>query len=151
MPPREVANAAESGLVARAVQQPQLAHRNRAQYRWQTAAMVEVGVGRNGEIQLANPQRRQRGKHDARAEIEAAAQRRPGIDQDRGIEALGDQGIALPHVEEYGAIRGDSEASARCVRRLPRRAIDEPATPYLARRVPNVELLLVDQLDGGRG
>ena len=95
---------AEAGLGARAGREPEARDGQRAQHRHEPAAMVEVGVARDHQLEAPHAERTERGQHHALARVEAArasaaVEGRSAVDQERRPPALDDRRVALSDVE----------------------------------------------------
>lgn len=103
--PRRVEHRGEFGSVASTARQPDGPHVDRLQNGRQPAAVIRVGVRRQHQIQPLHAQRRQRGDHDAAAEIDTARDRKARIDQDRGATPLNQGRVTPPDIQGNHARR----------------------------------------------
>jgi len=95
--PREVR------VVPGAVGEPELTDGERREHRDEAAPVVEVGVGRDGDVDPCHAERAQRRRNHEPAEVRALGERAAGVHQECRVASLHERRIALPHVEEHGS------------------------------------------------
>jgi hypothetical protein len=98
-----LAQRGEPRLGARAAGNPQSADGERLEHGRNAAAMIQIGVGREQQIEMRHAERTQRRNHGAAPEIGPAGHGHARVDEQRRAPALHQRRISLTHVEERGA------------------------------------------------
>jgi len=96
---RRGAHGIEARIVARAKRKPEHADGDAGQHRGNPAAMIEICVGDDEQIEAPDAEGRERGHHHAAPEIDSIRCRKPGIDEHGAKSSLHEQRVALPDVE----------------------------------------------------
>ncbi len=89
----------EGGIPEPRWRQPQRVHPERVQHGHRAAAVVQIRMGDDEEIETAHAQGAQRRHHAPAAQIGTSGKRRPGVDQHRGVSTLNERGVPLPDVQ----------------------------------------------------
>jgi hypothetical protein len=111
---RRLAERREVGIRAGTPGQPDGSHRDPPEQPGEAAAVVEVRVARDHEVEAFDAERRQRRGHDGAAEIEAAGERGAGVHEDGARAPLHQHGVARAHVEDDEARRLRRERCRGC-------------------------------------
>jgi hypothetical protein len=97
---RRLEEGREVGVRAGAPGQPDGSHRDPPEQPGKAAAMVEVRVARDHEVEAFDAERRERREHDGAAEIEAAGERGARVHEQRARAPLHQHGVARAHVQD---------------------------------------------------
>ena len=92
---------AEGRVGASAVGQPERRDGDVFEHGRNTAAVIQVGVRHDQQIQASDAERRERGSHHASPQIDTIGRRRSRIHEHGAAPPLHQQRVALPHVEGH--------------------------------------------------
>jgi hypothetical protein len=99
--PRRLAEGSEVRIRAAAPGQPHGSDGQATEDGREPAAVVEIRVARDHEVQALHAEGCERGRHDRAAEVEAARERRAAVHEDRALPPLHQHRVARAHVEDH--------------------------------------------------